>query len=52
MIVHTSFQLLELDRISRSVHVSLMFVPSIACIGLIIGFVAIICDFLSIAAVR
>jgi hypothetical protein len=52
MIVHTSFQLLELDRVSRSVHIGLMFVPSIVCIGLIIGFMAFICDFLSITAVR
>jgi hypothetical protein len=52
MIVHTSFQLLELDRVSRSVHIGLMFVPSIVCIGLTIGFVAFICDFLSVTAVR
>ena len=43
MIIYTSFQLLELDRGSRSVHIDLMLVPSIACIGLIIGFVVFIC---------
>ena len=52
MIVHTSFQLLELDRARRSVHIGLMFVSSIARIGLIIGFVTFICDILSIAPVR
>lgn len=50
MIIHISFQLLELDRVSRSVHIDLMLVPSIACIGLIIGFVAFIC--VSVTTVR
>ena len=52
MVVHTSFQLLELDRVSRSVHIGLMFVPSVVCVGLIICFVAFICVFFSVTAVR
>jgi hypothetical protein len=52
VIVHTSFQLLERDRVSRSVHIGLMFAPSTACVGLIIGFVAFISEFLSVTAVR
>ena len=52
MIVHTSFQLLELDQVSRSGHIGLMFVPSVVYIGLIIGFVAFICIILAVTAVR
>ena len=52
MIVDTSFQLLELDRVSRRIHIGLMSVPSIARIGLTIGFVASICDFLSITGMH
>jgi hypothetical protein len=52
MVVRTSFQLVELDRVSMSVHSGLMIVPSTACIGLVIGFVAFVCDFLSVTAER
>ena len=51
MIVRTSFQLVELNRISTSVRSRLMFVSSTACIGLIIGFVIFVCDLLSVTAV-
>jgi hypothetical protein len=52
MIIRPSFQLVELDGVSMSVHIGLMLVPSIACIGLIIGLVAFVRDFLSVTAVR
>jgi hypothetical protein len=46
------FRLVELDGVSMSVHIGLMLVPSIACIGLIIGLVGFVRDFLSVTAVR
>lgn len=52
MIIRPSFQLVKLDRVSVSVHIGLMLVPSIARIGLIIGLVAFVRNFLSVTAVR
>jgi len=52
MIFRTSFQLLELDRVGINVHVGLVFVPFVACIGLIIGFMTSICNFLSVIVAR
>jgi hypothetical protein len=52
MTIRSSIQLFELNRVNTSVHIGLLSEPSSACIGLIIGFVAFICDILPVTAVR